>query len=111
MKKISCVHIGCVRLICFLFLPILVSAQGRFTNVQIPLASGSYTYSGCEPSIDIHPNNPNNIAVGSILDGYHYSEDSGETWKAERLKSPYGVYGDPVLKFNGKGNVFYLHLS
>ena len=104
-------HIGCVRLMCFLFLPILVSSQGSFPNVQIPLASGSYTYSGCEPSIDIDPNNPNNIAVGSILDGYHYSEDYGKTWKAERLESPYGVYGDPVLKFNGKGNVFYLHLS
>jgi hypothetical protein len=111
MKKISCVHIGCVRLICLLFLPAAVAAQGEFENVQIPLAKGSYTYSGCEPSIDIHLNNPNNIAVGSILDGYHYSEDAGKTWKAKRLKSPYGVYGDPVLKFNGKGNVFYLHLA
>ena len=104
-------HIGYVRLIYFLFLPILISAQGQYANVQIPLASESYPYSGCEPSIDIHPNNPNYIAVGSILDGYHYSEDSGQTWKAKRLKSPYGVYGDPVLKFNSKGNVFYLHLS
>ena len=111
MKKISCVHIGCVRLICLLFLPFISAAQGKFENVQIPLANGSYTYSGCEPSIDIHSNNPNNIAVGSILDGYHYSEDAGKTWKAKRLKSPYGVYGDPVLKFNGKGNVFYLHLA
>lgn len=104
-------HIGCVRLICLLFLPAAVAAQGEFENVQIPLAKGAYTYSGCEPSIDIHSNNPNNIAVGSILDGYHYSEDAGKTWKAKRLKSPYGVYGDPVLKFNGKGNVFYLHLA
>ena len=102
---------GCVRLICLLFLPSAVAAQGEFENVQIPLANGSYTYSGCEPSIDIHSSNPNNIAVGSILDGYHYSEDAGKTWKAKRLKSPYGVYGDPVLKFNGKGNVFYLHLA
>ena len=90
-------HIGCVRLICLLFLPFISAAQGKFENVQIPLANGSYTYSGCEPSIDIHSNNPNNIAVGSILDGYHYSEDAGKTWKAKRLKSPYGVYGDPVL--------------
>ena len=104
---------GCVKLISILIvcLPFLVLGQSDYKNVQIPLAKGFYTYSGCEPSIDIDPNNPNNIAVGSILDGYHYSEDSGKTWKAERLKSPYGVYGDPVLKFNGKGNIFYLHLS
>lgn len=104
---------GCVKLISILIvcLPFLVLGQSDYKNVQIPLAKGFYTYSGCEPSIDIDPNNPNNIAVGSILDGYHYSEDSGKTWKAERLESPYGVYGDPVLKFNGKGNIFYLHLS
>ena len=113
MKKISSVTTGCVKLISILIvcLPFLVLGQSDYKNVQIPLAKGFYTYSGCEPSIDIDPNNPNNIAVGSILDGYHYSEDSGKTWKAERLESPYGVYGDPVLKFNGKGNIFYLHLS
>ena len=76
---------GCVKLISILIvcLPFLVLGQSDYKNVQIPLAKGFYTYSGCEPSIDIDPNNPNNIAVGSILDGYHYSEDSGKTWKAE----------------------------
>lgn len=113
MKKISYVTTGCVKLIgiFIICLPFLVLGQSEYKNVQIPLAKGFYTYSGCEPSIDIHPNDPNKVAVGSILDGYHYSEDGGYTWNSKRLKSPYGVYGDPVLKFNSKGNVFYLHLA
>ncbi|MDA9817246.1 glycoside hydrolase [bacterium] len=113
MKKINFATIGCVKFIgVFIFcLPILIWGQSEYKNVQIPLAKGNYTYSGCEPSIDIDPKDPNKIAVGSILDGYHFSEDGGETWKAKRLESPYGVYGDPVLKFNSKGHLFYWHLA
>ena len=111
MKKTSCVHIGFVKLISFLIIGLPLSALGQFKNVQIPLADNAYAYSGCEPSIDINPSNPQQIAVGSILDGYHYSQDGGQTWNVKQLESPYGVYGDPVLKFNAKGNVFFLHLA
>ena len=111
MKKTSCVHIGCVKLIYVLIICVPLTTLGQHKNVQIPLADHSYAYSGCEPSIDIHQGNTQKIAVGSILDGYHYSHDGGKTWKAKQLESPYGVYGDPVLKFNAKGNVFFLHLA
>lgn len=111
MIKPSFLTSGCARKLYFLFLLIGFNANGQYKNVQIPLANYSYPYSGCEPSIDIHPKKNQHLAVGSILDGYHYSKDGGETWKSERLESTFGVYGDPVLKFNSKGNLFYFHLA
>ena len=101
---------GFVRALSFLFLIIAFTACSQYKNIRIPLANSGYPYSGCEPSIDIHPSNPNYLAVGSILDGYHYSKDGGHTWKSKQMKSSFGVYGDPVIKFNSKGNLFYFHL-
>ena len=102
---------GFVRALSFLFLIIAFTACSQYKNIRIPLANSGYPYSGCEPSIDIHPSNPNYLAVGSILDGYHYSKDGGHTWKSKQMKSSFGVYGDPVIKFNSKGNLFYFHLA
>jgi len=33
------------------------------------------------------------------------------TWSKDRLKSSFGVYGDPVIRANYKGDFFYAHLS
>lgn len=111
MKNPNFLITGCARTLYLLFLLIGFNTYGQYKNVRIPLANHSYPYSGCEPSIDIHPSNTNLMAVGSILDGYHYSIDGGHTWKSKRLESSFGVYGDPVLKFNSKGNLFYFHLA
>lgn len=111
MKMTNYTITGCAKIFSIVCLVSACQATAQFKNIEIPLAKFSYSYSGCEPSIDIHPSNENFIAVGSILDGYHYSTDGGETWKSKRLKSSYGVYGDPVLKFNSKGNLFYFHLA
>ena len=102
---------GCVRILSILFVIAASTACSQYKNVQIPLVKGGYPYGGCEPSIDMHPTNTDYLAVGSILDGYHYSKDGGKTWTSKQMKSSYGVYGDPVLKFNGKGNVYYFHLA
>ena len=88
-----------------------VNAQKTFKNIKIPLAASGYMYSGCEPSIAIDELNPLRLVAGSILDGYHYSTDGGKTWKSEQLKSEFGVFGDPVLKMDNKGRIYYFHLA
>jgi len=65
----------------------------------------------CEPSISINPKNPANIVAAYILDKVFYSNDSGKTWQEDRLKSPYGVWGDPVLLTDTAGDHYYFHLS
>ncbi len=65
----------------------------------------------CEPSICINPTNPNNIVAGSVLNQVYHSHDGGYTWKKDILTSPYGVYGDPAIRADNKGNFYYSHLS
>ncbi|MDF1697240.1 MAG: sialidase family protein [Saprospiraceae bacterium] len=83
--------------------------QKNPVNVQI-----DYSRMGvgpCEPSICIDPSNPSRIVAGSILNRVHISQDGGKTWKNSKLTSPFGVYGDPVVRIGPKGNIYYSHLS
>lgn len=68
-------------------------------------------YSPCEPSIAINFANPQNIVAGAILDKVYVSQDGGKTWTKSSLASPYGVFGDPCIVSDYKGNIYYLHLS
>ncbi|MEY5000786.1 MAG: hypothetical protein RLZZ211_822 [Bacteroidota bacterium] len=97
--------IGCVSL-----LELALQAQ-PIKNIQIPPVAVQYPYNECEPSIAINPRNPNEITAGTVLQGYHVSTDGGHTWKSSVLKSPYGVYGDPVLQYDQTGRLYYFHLS
>jgi hypothetical protein len=65
----------------------------------------------CEPSIFVNPLNTNQVVAGSVLDNVYYSEDGGKSWKINKLKSPYGVYGDPVITTDFQGNFYFAHLS
>ncbi len=65
----------------------------------------------CEPSICINPTNPEHIVAGAILDKVYVSRDGGRSWSTARLRSSLGVYGDPVVRANYKGDFFYAHLS
>ncbi|MFM6934112.1 MAG: sialidase family protein, partial [Flavobacteriales bacterium] len=85
--------------------------QSPYKNVQIPPVNSHYTYNECEPSIAINPLNTDEIAAGSVLKGYHFSEDGGLTWTSKKMSSTYGVYGDPVLQFDQLGRLYYFHLS
>ena len=77
--------------------------------VRIELAS---TMVGpCEPSICINPTKPTQIVAGSVLNNLYVSNDGGVTWTKDKLSSSWGVYGDPVIRANYKGDFFYAHLS
>lgn len=87
-------------------------AQTAFKSVKLePSSLMAMIYGQSEPSIAIDPKNPNIIAAGAILNEYYYSMDGGETWKSTKLKSKYGVWGDPVLMFDTTGKFYYFHLA
>lgn len=65
----------------------------------------------CEPSIAINPKNTKNIVAGVILDTAIWTLDGGATWTPVRLKSQYGVFGDPTLIADQQGNFHFFHLS
>jgi len=75
------------------------------------LDNSGLLYQPCEPSIAINLKNPDNIVGGAILNKVYYTLDGGKNWKTERLKSSYGVFGDPCIISDKKGNFYYFHLS
>jgi hypothetical protein len=78
------------------------------TNVKIDSA---FFNGATEPSICISPVNPEIVVAGTILDRVYYSHDGGKTWTVDRINSSFGVYGDPVVRADQKGNFYYAHLS
>lgn len=90
--------------------PLLVGEDISIINIKID-ESGSIPFGPCEPSITINPSNTNHIVAGAILDNVYVSNDAGKTWSKDKMKSPFGVYGDPVVRSDYKGNVYYAHLS
>ena len=88
-----------------------ISLKYKDDPVNIKIDSGKMGLGPCEPSICINPSNPMHIVAGSILNRIHVSNDGGLTWENDWLSSQYGVYGDPVVRIDPKGNVYYSHLS
>ncbi len=83
-----------------------------FSVVQLPKPEqASYKFAQVEPSIAIHPNNPDKMVAGTVMNDYYYSRDGGMSWKSQSLTSKYGVNGDPVLHISQKGWYYYFHLS
>jgi hypothetical protein len=64
-----------------------------------------------EVTIAINPANPMNLVAGSNIDFFYYSKDGGSDWSQGNLQSTWGVWGDPCVVFDSKGNTFYGHLS
>lgn len=84
--------------------------QSTYKNIVIERYNGK-GFQPCEPSIAIDVNDPSIIVGGAILDKVYTSQDSGKTWSIDRLKSRYGVYGDPCIVSSPKGSFHFLHLS
>ncbi|AEE50122.1 glycosyl hydrolase BNR repeat-containing protein [Haliscomenobacter hydrossis DSM 1100] len=83
----------------------------NFPNIRIDSSAGLFATGPCEPSIAISPVDSNIVVAGAILDRVYYSSNGGITWKKKTLTSPFGVYGDPVLLADAKGDFYYAHLS
>lgn len=86
-------------------------ASINIVETTVPKANQAYPYAQVEPSIAIDPNDTNRMAIGAVLDEFAFSLDAGKTWHSQKLESPYGVYGDPVLQFDKTGLLYYFHLS
>lgn len=96
----------------FIVINTTLFAQTRFPVVEVASAPvATYKIGPCEPSIAIHYNSPDTLVIGTVLNGYHYSHDGGKHWQTETLKSPYGVWGDPVVISDTNGHFHYFHLS
>ena len=64
-----------------------------------------------EPAIQINPYNTNQIVAGANTDSYYYSADGGYSWTEGFLSSTYGVWGDPVIVCDNRGDFYFFHLS
>lgn len=97
-----------------LLLILLVACAGplraQYQNIMLDEQGEGHPYV-CEPTIAINPRYPNNMVAGSVLDNVYYTKDAGKTWHKSKLTSSFGVYGDPAVIADTKGNFYYLHLS
>lgn len=64
-----------------------------------------------ETGICMDPKRPHILVAGSNLNHVYTSSDTGRTWTAKRLNSPYGVWGDPSIDVDTAGNFYFFHLS
>jgi hypothetical protein len=64
-----------------------------------------------EPSIAIHPTNPNIQILGSNTAYFFQSTDAGYSWKSLSLSPPEGFYGDPVVHIDQQGRFYLLSLA
>ena len=85
--------------------------KNTYKNVKIYEQKSPFEYGPCEPSIFINPTNTNNIVAGSVMKNVHTSFDGGKTWKTNTMISTLGVYGDPCITADYKGNFYYFHLA
>jgi hypothetical protein len=89
----------------------VLCGQSPYKNVLIDKQVSSWEYPPCEPSICIDPTNSSNIVAGAILNRVYTSNDTGRTWLETPLLSKLGVYGDPCIIANPKGEFYYFHLG
>ena len=95
------------RIVVF-FLAITLNCFAQFQNVQVNKIESSDPE---EVTIAINPQNPEQLAAGANISYFYSSNDSGKTWNEKKLSSSLGVWGDPVVIYNNKGELFFSHLS
>ncbi len=96
---------------------------GRFTSIQVNVDENGANITGDaanEPSIAVHPDIPNRIAIGwrqfnTVLSnfrqaGYGYSADGGGTWTFPGVLDPGQFRSDPVLDYDSQGNFYFCSL-
>ncbi len=98
------------RILVLCFLLVSIGAAGQFKNIKLAEQVDG-VYPPLEPSIAINKKNPKNIVAGVVLDRAIYTNDGGATWAETKLESPYGVYGDPAVISDAKGDFYFFHLA
>ena len=91
-------------------IPLLVGlVRAQPGNVRVnPSFNGDF-YPPEEVSVSINPLNPRNIVASANVRYAYVSTDGGATWNESLL--PLGTWGDPSVAFDGKGGLFYCHLT
>ena len=104
-------HLFCIKTVWALLvlLPLHPDSHAQIKNIL--LDDSGFLYQPCEPSIAINFSDIDNIVAGAILNKVYYTLDGGQSWKKNQLKSSYGVFGDPCLISDYKGNLYYFHLA
>ncbi|MFT5336294.1 MAG: hypothetical protein ACI9YL_000288 [Luteibaculaceae bacterium] len=78
---------------------------------NIVIDSGPAAFGPEEPSILIHQKDPSKMVAAANINRLYVSSDTGNTWKKIPISSSMGVYGDPCLVGDKKGNTYFFHLS
>ncbi len=63
-----------------------------------------------EPSIVVDPFE-GRVLIGSNVDNIFLSTNGGVSFEERKLRSTFGVYGDPIVFINQNGTYFYAHLA
>jgi hypothetical protein len=92
----------------FILFSNVVAAQ--FPNIKLDEQTSDHPYI-CEPAIAINPRNTSNIVAASVLNNIYVTTNGGLAWQKIKVESPVGVYGDPSLIADTKGNFYFFHLS
>jgi hypothetical protein len=106
MSKTILRAVALSALVCLLGFGNIMIAQ--YANVRVSSATST---SPEEVTIAVNPANPLNLAAGANLTFYYYSTNGGLNWTQSNLTSTYGVYGDPCVRYDAQGNLYYGHLS
>jgi hypothetical protein len=85
--------------------PHFLWAQVQSTYLQDPPIPGN------EPSIAIHPKDPEDIWVAFNNHHVFHSLNGGKQWLNVDVNPDQGFYGDPVVKISEKGTVYLAHLA
>lgn len=99
MNKITTILAACL-------ISFSIPAQNNVIIIEQPAFGGAN-----EPSIYISPADTSNIVVGANIYNVFHSNDGGRSWKHDTLTSKLGVWGDPVVVADSKGDFYYFHLS
>ena len=97
-----------MKVLFILFLLCLSTLSAQFQNIKV---SSDTSNQPNEVTIAINPTNTQVLAAGSNLKYFFPSTDGGLSWEEETMSSQLGVWGDPCVIFDNKGNLFFAHLS
>lgn len=84
--------------------------NGQYKNILLDSARTKGRFPA-EPSVAVSYKTPETIVVGSAPNNVYYTNNRGLSWMKSRMRSPYGVFGNPMLLSDFKGTFYYLHLS